>query len=138
MNAASAEPHPTRLAETKSPDEGPWTRSRWLTVVALVFSAHVLLLFAFGGRKQVVPRAVTNVPTLSLADYSSEWLALNDPTLFALPHQKDFASAVWLPAHSVNPPSFRWTGAARRTVLVRRETWSAFQRIHADQPFPGL
>ena len=89
-------------------------------MIALVFAAHVLLLFAFGGRKQVVPRAVANVPTLNLADNSSEWLALNDPTLFALPNQKDFASAVWLPAHSVNPPSFRWTGTAALAALVRR------------------
>jgi hypothetical protein len=56
----------------------------------------MLLLFAFGGRKQIVPRAVANVPTLRLADDSSELLALNDPTLFALPHQKDFTSAVRL------------------------------------------
>ena len=108
MNAASAEPHPAGLAETTrtAPEapprqepsgEGSWTRGRWLTFVVLVFAAHVLLLFAFGGRKQVVPRAVTNVPTLNLVDNSSEWLALNDPTLFALPHQKDFASAIWLP-----------------------------------------
>jgi TonB family protein len=117
MNAASAEPHPTGLAGTTraAPEAppgqepqggGPWTRSRWLTLVALVFAAHVLLLFAFGGRKQIVPRAVTNVPTLKLADDSSEWLALNDPTLFVLPHQKDFASAIWLPAHVLEPP--RW------------------------------
>ncbi len=138
MNAASAEPHPTRLAETKSPDEGPWTRSRWLTVVALVFSAHVLLLFAFGGRKQVVPRAVANVPTLSLADYSNEWLALNDPTLFALPNQKDFASAVWLPAHSVNPPSFRWLEPPGELSLSGGKLGALFNEFMQTNRFPDF
>ena len=80
MNAASAEPHPTGLAGSKPQGNGPWMRGRWLTLIALVFAAHVALLFIFGGRKQIVPRAVTNVPTLKLADNSSEWLALNDPT----------------------------------------------------------
>ena len=123
MNAASAGPHPTGLAETtraapEAPPRqepqggGPWTRSRWLTLIALVFAAHVALLFVFGGRKQIVPRAVTNVPTLKLADNSSEWLALNDPTLFALPHQKDFASAIWRQT-AAKQPSFRWTEPPR-------------------------
>ena len=124
MNAASAEPHPTGLAGTtrvvpKAPPGqepqggGPWTRGHWLTVVALVLAAHVALLFVFGGRKQIVPRPVKNVPMLKLADDSSEWLALNDPTLFALPHQKDFASAIWRQTTALKQPSLRWTELPR-------------------------
>jgi hypothetical protein len=138
MNAASAEPQPTGLAETKPPVEGSWTRSRWLTLVALVFAVHVLLLFAFGGRKQAVPRAVTNVPTLNLADSSSEWLALNDPTLFALPHQKDFASAIWLPAHVLEPPSFRWTEPPRWLPLSADDLGLAFNQFMQTNRFAGF
>ena len=136
MNAASAEPLPVGLAETtratprqEPPGGGSWTRTRWLTLVALVFAAHVLLLFAFGSRKQVVPRTVTNVPMLNLADDSSEWLALNDPTLFALPHQKDFASAIWLPAYVVEPPSFRWTEPPRWLPVSAEELGMAFNQF---------
>ena len=149
MNAASAESHPTGLAGTsraapeappgqEPPGEGSWTRSRWLTLIALVFAAHVLLLFAFGGRKQIVPRAVTNVPTLKLADDSGEWLALNDPTLFALPHQKDFASAIWLPAHVLEPPSFRWTEPPRWLPVSADELGLAFNQFMQTNRFAGF
>ncbi len=138
MNAASAEPHPTGLARTEPPGGGTWTRSRWLTLVALVFAAHILLLFAFGGRKQIVPRAVTNVPTLNLADNSSEWLALNDPTLFALPHQKDFASAIWLPVPTNEPPPFRWTEDPRWLLLPADELGLAFNQFMRTNRFAGI
>jgi hypothetical protein len=138
MNAASAELHPVGLGETKPPGGGSWTRSRWLTVIALVFAAHVLLLFTFGGRKQIVPRAVTNVPSLNLADNSSEWLALNDPTLFALPHQKDFASAIWLPAPAVNPPPFRWTEPPRWLPLAADELGLIFSQFMQTNRFAGI
>jgi len=137
MNAASAEPHPTGLAEPP-PGEGSWTRSRWLTLVTLVFAAHVLLLFAFGGRKQIIPRAVAGVPTLNLADNSSEWLALNDPTLFALPHQNDFASPIWLPAPALKPPSFRWTEPPRWLPLPANELGLAFNQFMQTNHFTGL
>jgi hypothetical protein len=149
MNTASAEPHSTGLAAAtraapeappgqEPPGGGSWTRGRWMTFVALVFAAHILLLFAFGGRKQAVPRAVTNVPTLKLADNSSEWLALNDPTLFALPHQKDFASAIWLPAHAVNPSPFRWTELPRWLLVSTNELGLAFSQFMQTNRFAGL
>jgi TonB family protein len=149
MNAASAESHPTGLAGTsraapeappgqEPPGEGSWTRSRWLTLIALVFAAHVLLLFAFGGRKQIVPRAVTNVPTLKLADDSGEWLALNDPTLFALPHQKDFASAIWLAVPTNEPPSFRWTEPPRWLPLSVDALGMAFNQFMQTNRFASF
>ena len=137
MNAAAESP-PAGLAGSPPPGAGLWTHRRWLAFVALVFVAHVLLLFVFGGRKQIVPRAVTNIPAFSLADNSSEWLALNDPTLFALPHQKDFASAVWLPAHVANPPSFRWTGTPRWLPLSTHELGLAFNQFMRTNRFANI
>jgi hypothetical protein len=149
MNAASAEPHPTGLAGTTrtAPEapprwepqgKGPWTRGRWLTLIALVFAAHVALLFVFGGRKQIVPRAVTNVPTLKLADDSSEWIALNDPTLFALPHQKDFASAIGLQTAALKQPSFRWTEPPRWLSLFADELGMAFNQFMQTNCFASF
>jgi hypothetical protein len=100
MNAAPAEPQ-------------TWSRQRWLTLAALVFAAHVAFIFAFGAKKQILPRAVKNVPQLQLADSASELITLGNPTLFALPNAKDFASAVWLKAHINAPADFRWTEAPR-------------------------
>ena len=149
MNAASAEPHPAGLAGTtrvapeapprREPQgKGPWTRGRWLTVIALVFAVHVALLFVFGGRKQIVPRAVTNVPTLKLADNSSEWLALNDPTLFALPHQKDFASAIWLQTAALKQPSFPWTEPPRWLPLSTNELGLVFNQFMQTNHFASF
>jgi hypothetical protein len=138
MNAAAAEPQPAGLARTEPPGGGRWTRNRWLTVVALVFAAHVLLLFTFGGRKQIVPRAVANVPTLNLTDDTNEWLALNDPTLFALPHQKDFASAVWLATPSMNPPPFRRTEPPRWLLLSANGLGLAFNQFMQTNRFAGF
>ena len=149
MNAAAAEPHPTGLAgttraapeappEQEPPGNGPWTYGRWLTIIALVFAAHVLLLFIFGGRKQIVPRAVTNVPTLGLADDSSELLALNDPTLFVLPHQKDFASAFRLQTAALQQPSFGWTESPRWLPLSADELGLAFNQFMQTNHFAGF
>jgi hypothetical protein len=109
-----------------------------LALIALVFAAHVILLFVFGGRKQIVPRAVTNVPTLKLADDSSELIALNDPTLFALPHQKDFASAIWLQTAALKQPSFRWTEPPRWLPLSADELGLAFDQFTQTNRFAGF
>jgi TonB family protein len=149
MNAASAEPHPAGLAGTTraAPEvpprqepqgKGPRTRGRWLTLIALVFAAHVALLFIFGGRKQIVPRPVTNVPTLKLAADSSELLALNDPTLFALPHPGDFASAVWLQTAVLKQPSFRWTEPPHWLPLSADELGLVFNQFMQTNLFEGF
>jgi len=111
---------------TKPHNHVRWTRGRWLTLVVLVFAAHVLLLFAFGGRKEIVPRAVTRVSTLALADDSSEWLALNDPTLFALPHEQDFAAALGRSMPVTNQPSSGWTGPTNPLSLSTNDLGLAF------------
>jgi hypothetical protein len=123
-------------AETRP--HGSWSRSRWLTLIALVFAAHVGLIFAFGERKQIVPRSAANVPTLQLADNSDEWLTLNDPSLFALPHGRDFGSAVWLQMRAVKPPSFRWTEPPRWLQLSADELGRVFNQFMQTNRFSGF
>lgn len=125
-----AEPKPPGegwLAEPK-PDAG-WSRNRWQVIILLVFATHIALVFLFGEKKPIVPRAVTNAPALTLADGSDELLALNDPTLFALPHQRDFAADVWLKTTDVKPPSFRWTEPPRWLPLSGDGLGAAFVRL---------
>jgi len=85
-----------------------WSRQRWLTLVALVFSAQLAFIFALGEKHFQLPRTVKDVPQLTLADSSSELIALEDPTLFVLPHARDFASVVWDQMPVVPQPSFCW------------------------------
>jgi hypothetical protein len=110
MNAVPIEPQeligPNPRPERRG--EG-WSRTRWLTLIALVFAAQVGFIFALGERHFKPPRAVANVPMLILADDSDELLGLDDPTLFALPHANDFASAIWMRTPVPPPPSFRWS-----------------------------
>ena len=153
MNDAAANlPVLKMLAEPEPPDENVpvesdsatgrkgWSRTRWFTVIALVFATHIALIFLFGEKKEIVPRAVTNVPTLTLANNSYELLALNDPTLFVLPHQRDFASAVWLKMPVVNQPSFRWTEPPRPLPLSANNLGAMFGQFmqtnfFASRPF---
>jgi TonB family protein len=117
-----------------------WTRTRWFTVIALVFAAQVALIVLLGEKKEIIPRAVLNVPTLKLAGIADEELALNDPTLFVLPNPKDFASAVWLTNAEPEQPSFRWTEPPRWLPFSTDGLGAAFDRFMqtnfpASRPF---
>ena len=72
-----AEPKPPGAGWPAGPERSEgWSRNRWLGVIALVFAAHVAMVFLFGEKKPIVPRAVINAPTLTLANASDELLAL--------------------------------------------------------------
>jgi len=116
MNAATLEPR-------------NWSRRRWWTLVALVFAAHLGLIFALGDRTPVTPRPPAFAPTLRLAADSDELLALNDPTLFALPHRKGFAGATWLQIPVVKFQPFRWTEPPRLLALPVEKLGNTFAQF---------
>jgi hypothetical protein len=124
MNDAPANLPASGLAGPKR-GEG-WSRTKWLTLITLIFAAHVALIFLFSSRKPIVPRPVTNVPALELANDSGGLPALDNPALFALPNPQGFASAVWRKIPAVQPPSFRWTEAPRWLPLSADELGAAF------------
>ncbi|HTX21348.1 MAG TPA: hypothetical protein VMD27_05780 [Candidatus Aquilonibacter sp.] len=115
MNDAPADLATPGFAEPKR-DEG-WPLRRWLLVIALIFTAHVALIFLFGSKKPIAPRAVANVPALKFADDSGNLPALNNPALFALPNPEGFAAAVWQKTPAVEQPSFRWSEPPRSLPL---------------------
>jgi hypothetical protein len=87
-----------------------WTARRWWTMVILVLVAHFALVFIFGAKHAPPARPASRVPFLKLTTPSDAFMALNDPTLFALPHANDFASANLPPLVTSQPPSFHWQG----------------------------
>ena len=99
---------PADSSAPKPPGEG-WSRQRWLMLVAFVFAAQVTLILALGEKQFPPQRAVANVPQFTLADSANEMIALDDPTLFALPHGDNFAPAVSGQMLVVANSSFRWT-----------------------------
>jgi hypothetical protein len=130
MPADSSASGPAGLPSPEVRGEG-WSRQRWLTWVALVFTAQLVLIFALGEKKFPLPRVVTKVPQFTLADSSNELIALDDPTLFALPHADDFASQMY----SNPPPDFRWKEPPGEMPLVAENLGADFARFMRTNPF---
>jgi hypothetical protein len=138
MNDSHADSPAPELTGQRLHRKGRWPLSRWLVLLALVFAAHIALLYMFGARKQTVPRAATDAPTLKLADRSDEFLTLKDPTLFALPHPEDFVTTMSSQAPVVKRPSFRWTEAPRWLPLSAGELMAVFNRFMQTNFVAGL
>jgi hypothetical protein len=137
MNDAPANSPALEIAGPKPPGEG-WSQKKWLTVIAIIFAAHVAIIFAVGEKKQIVPRTVANVPKFKLANESDEMPALEDPTLFALPHQRDFASAARLNLPDTKPSSFRFMEPPRYLPAPDAENLGAtFRQFMQTNIFAG-
>ena len=122
-------------AAQKPPGAG-WSWQRWLTLVLLVFAAQLALIFVLGEKKFPPPRAVANVPRLTLADGSNELIALEDPTLFVLPRANDFASAGQAEMSVVTQPFLRWTEPPGELLSPDNETLGAvFTRFMRTNQF---
>ena len=127
--------------ESSAPDEGKprrqgrWPVSRWLLLIALVLAAHVALIFTFGARKPITPVKAKNAPELQLAAGSSEWLLLNNPTLFALPNIQGFAGPAWLEPPHVQFHPLEWTESPRWWQLSAGELGNIFSRFMETNRF---
>ena len=90
-------------------------RVRWWGSVTLVFATQLGLIFWLSDRSPLRTRPPAVSPSINLLDSGAETLlALQDATLFALPHQQGFSGPAWLhftppdfhPADPPDPP--RW------------------------------
>ena len=124
-NSTALPPPPSEswLPGPKPSDEG-WTRRKFAIVLVFVLAFHIALIFLFGTKQQIVPRPVTQIPHLQLANNASEFIALGDPTLFARPNAHDLVTAFWRQMPAITPPGFDWTGAPRYQP-PSPETWGA-------------
>jgi hypothetical protein len=134
----------TVSGESSAPEEpgprrpGSWPPSRWLFLIVLVLAAHLALVFFFGARKPITPRSATGAPNLELSADSSEWLLLNNPTLFALPNIEGFAGPAWLePAHVQFHP-LEWTESPRWWPLSAGDLGNVFSRFMQTNRFAGF
>ena len=124
--------------ETKPRGKGSWPLSRWLLLIVLVLAVHVVLIYVFGARKPAAPRAVTNAPQLALAAGSSEWLLLNDPTLFALPSREGFAGPAWLEPPPLIVHHKDWTEPPRWLQIPAEELGGVFSQFMQTNRFAAF
>jgi hypothetical protein len=106
-----------------------WSWRKMLFLILLAVVVHVALICFFGTKKPIPPRRVTNVPHLHLSSDSDPFIASADPTLFALPNPRDFASTIWLTVPVVAPPSFRWDEAPQWLPLDTGNARAVFQQF---------
>ena len=86
-----------------------WSNRHWWSVIALAVAAHFALVCIFGAKNGRPVRPVERVPFLQIARPGDEWMGLQDPTLFALPHPHDFAAATVAEWPLIAPAPLRWT-----------------------------
>lgn len=131
MNSGIADPSASGLP-------GQLPRRRLIFFIALFFAVQLGFIFVFGTKKQIAPLPVKNVPQLQLANNAGGLAALDDPTLFALPHAHDFASAVWLKTPVIAPPDFRYSEAPRWLPLATEDLGANFQSFIATNRFAAF
>jgi hypothetical protein len=98
----------------------------WLAI-ALVFAAQVALTFWLGHQppaKHFQPPVVPMVYTAD--DRSRDLLAINDPTLFLLPHRDNFSGDAWLKMEPRKFTPTNWTEPARPLDLPKEQLGAAF------------
>jgi hypothetical protein len=107
-----------------------WTTWRRTLFVALIFTGQLALIFWLSDSSPIRRRPREVPPALQLAvGASPELLALNDPTLFALPHQQGFSGAAWLKKPELQIPSSDWTEPA---------TWLSLSTVRLGETFEGF
>jgi len=88
----------------------PWPRRRWWIAIGLAFAVQLGLIFWLSDPTPVSRRLPAASPALRVASPASvELLALEDPTLFVLPHQHGFSGQAWLSIPPSPPRFFNWS-----------------------------
>lgn len=119
----------TAPADTMDSQDKPWSAMRWIVAITLVFGLHLGFIYAFGSRKPVELRPIKNAPVMQMTASLSEFHQLDDPTLFALPHPRGFASATWLRLPQIAFAPFRWTEPPRLLALPVQQLGETFLRF---------
>lgn len=98
----------------------------WLAAI-LVFAAQIGLLFWVGNPPPFKPPAPPPGPKIHLdADGSQEWLSLQDPTLFVLPHRENFSGAAWVKIKPLEFTPTNWDEPPRPLPLAQEQLGATF------------
>jgi len=122
MTAAASE----NESRADRPPRGTSRIKLWLAI-AVVFAAQVALTFWLGNPPPVKHFQPPVVPIVNLADNRSrDLLAINDPTLFILPHRDNFSGDAWLKMEPRKFTPTNWTEPARPLELPKEQLGAVF------------
>jgi hypothetical protein len=119
-------------------------QGRFLGAVAFVFFLQVALLFWSGDRSNRLPEKPLAAPAFRLGDSRPvELAAMEDPTLFVLPHQQGFSGGAWM---KIPPLTFRpqyWSeDEPLRWLITPQEklgtAFAEFMESNPATPFPTI
>ncbi len=112
-----------------------WSKGRWGWMILLVFASQLLLILWLG-RAQRPPRVRNDlVPELGLlAPDAAQALAVNDPTLFALPHLVGFSGQAWLTVPQQSLPIPEWSDTPQWLTLVQDKLGANFKEYAFTNP----
>jgi hypothetical protein len=128
MNAAPAGP-PIRK----------WTWVHWTAATAIVFLAHVALIYLFSNRQPPPAPPIRKVPSLALTDESSgDLLSLNSATLFALPDRNGFAGLMWTALPPLPFTRLDWTEPPRFLPMLTNELGAGLSDYVQTNKFAGI
>ena len=123
MTSATADPGAEGSSERTKAGRRP---TLWIAA-GLVFAAQIGLLFWLGNPPATPTVRLPDPPVIhAIPGGSEELLALQDPTLFVLPHRDNFSGEAWLktPAQQFAPTN--WTEPALPLELSPAELGAAF------------
>jgi hypothetical protein len=115
-----------------------WSRRKWIVTIGAVLAIQTLLILALENRSPITPRKIVSAPLIHLGQHVSLWpLALNDPTLFVLPHREAFSGGAWLNHFpSLNYQPSPWTEPPRLLALSPESLGANFKEFIAANPSP--
>ena len=136
MISATAEPQ--SAGKSNPPQRRRMRLGLWAAVV-FVFVAQVALVFWLGNPPPVKPATPSPGPVIRMSGESSrELLAVEDPTLFVLPHRDNFSGEAWLKTPSQSFPTTNWSEPARPLELPIEQlgaTFMAFMQTNVPPQF---
>lgn len=112
---------------------------KFLLAILAVFAVQVALTFWIGYPPAVKHFEPPTVPVIYVADDRyRDLLAINDPTLFILPHRENFSGDAWLKTTPLKFSPTNWTEPARPLELPREQlggTFVAFMQTNRPARF---
>ena len=124
---------------TASVELRPWPLRRWGVTVALIFGVQLGLIIWLGSTAPIHPRPAAPAPTLRLTGQAfAELRALNDPTLFILPHPEGFSGPAWRRTTRPEFRPFEWSAPTNHFPLGIDRLGTVFNRLFETGDLPAL